>query len=97
MEQTEQLQKDESKIKLTPKEYYQKNKLAILRKGSEQHQCEICNGKYTTANKSKHVLTKKHIFCVAMKKSLEDNRRLLNEPVDANNEPIQVVPPINNN
>ena len=59
------VEKPEVKQKISPKEYqkeyYQKKKMEILEKGSHKNVCEICKGKFTNANKSKHILTKKHI------------------------------------
>ena len=46
--------------KLTTKLYYQKNKEHLLAYRCENFECS-CGGKYTRANKNKHVKTKKHL------------------------------------
>ena len=48
----------EKKRALYYKEYAEKNKEKLR----EQHMCEICGGKYNTANKANHIKTKKHII-----------------------------------
>jgi hypothetical protein len=41
------------------KEYHEKNKEAIHERKNKKHCCE-CGGKYTSANKGQHMLSKKH-------------------------------------
>ena len=61
-------------LKNYQKEYYQKKKTEILEKGSKKNECEVCKGKYTNANKSKHILTKKHVFAKELKEKLESKQ-----------------------
>ena len=49
--------KNKEKIKERDAEWYLKNKEKI----NEQFTCDICNGKYTCANKTKHFKSQKHI------------------------------------
>ena len=45
-----------TKLKNKNSEYYKKN----LAKIKTKSKCDICSGSYTTYNKSKHAITKKH-------------------------------------
>lgn len=58
------LKEKQEKKKYDKKKYnqtfYERNKTRIL----EKHICEICNGKYTYYNKSKHNTSNKHIHAL---------------------------------
>jgi hypothetical protein len=63
------LEKDASKMKIKNKEYYKNN----LEKIKTKHKCDICRGSYTTYNKGKHVITKKHQKVLASQTQTESN------------------------
>jgi hypothetical protein len=56
------------------REYVEKNKDKLR----EQHICELCGGKYNTANKANHNKTKKHISGLELYKYKIDNERMKN-------------------
>ena len=47
------------------KQYYADNKEAINEKKNIKHNCDVCGGKYTTANKMQHFKTKMHQKAIA--------------------------------
>ena len=50
---------NKERINAKKKQYYNNNKEQINAKSKQKHDCE-CGGKYITANKSRHMKTKKH-------------------------------------
>lgn len=54
----------ESKTKYDSKKYYDKFKEVNSEKIHKKINCELCGGKYTYFNRSKHIKSKKHQFCL---------------------------------
>ena len=55
--------------KETIKAYYESNKDSINEKRKQKHTCPICNGKFTTASKSVHEKTNKHLNAISSSSS----------------------------
>lgn len=56
------------------RDYAEKNKDKLR----EQHICELCGGKYNTANKANHLKTKKHQNQILIENLKNDNERMKN-------------------
>ncbi len=60
------------------KEYIQKNKEKLDKIAKQRYDCSECNGSYTYSNKSKHLLSKKHLNSI---KPILDNDEPSNESI----------------
>jgi len=61
LEQMKQYYNDNKEtIRIQQKQYYEENKEAISARTNQKHTCE-CGGRYTTASKTKHLKTQKHL------------------------------------
>jgi hypothetical protein len=56
------------------REYAEKNKDKLR----EQYICELCGGKYNTANKANHIKTKKHQNIIFIQNLKKENERMKN-------------------
>jgi hypothetical protein len=52
---------NKDKLRECMNEYYKNNKTEIQKHQNKPNICELCNGKYTTRNKSRHLKTKQHL------------------------------------
>ena len=58
-------QDNKESIKANSRQYNQDNKESINARRSVKHSCNICGGKFTLVNKTKHFKTKKHQRAIA--------------------------------
>jgi hypothetical protein len=62
------------------REYAEKNKEKLR----EHHVCDLCGGKYNTANKANHIKTKKHQNQILINNLKNDNDKMKNIFFDIN-------------
>ena len=61
------------------KEYREANKNQIAEKRNQKHTCPICNGKFTTANKSQHHKSDKHLSALSSSSNSTSESEIVSE------------------